>query len=470
MAGPLGGEYPEKHDRMAGATQSTATPKIARSGAHRSRRGWPADPRGPGKTPIASGLRLGQDSPFIGGNTGREMTKAFENVRILDFSQVIAGPFATQLLNMLGAEVIKIEQPRSGDQMRSLLHLDPPAHADMSPPFVAYNFGKKSVAINLKSPDAKDVIFRLAATCDVVLENFRAGVIEQLGFGYEAIRNVKPDIVYCSISGYGQDGPDAHKGAYDAAIQAAAGMMASTGYPDSGPTRATAFPIDVSTGLTAAFAITSALYRRARTGEGQYLDVAMQDAAITLLSSHYARFLAGGPEPQLLGNLSPSGIPTSDAFETADGHLLVATATAGQSELFLKAIGLENRLNEPAFKDYGSRIRNKVEVRAAIAEIMKGRTSDEWVRLLEPLKLPVAKVRNVGEVCADPQLATRGIFAAVASPDRNGESCQVPAAAFVANRDGPGVPGPAPRLGEHTHDVLRMLGYDDAEISRLHLE
>lgn len=399
---------------------------------------------------------------------GQGMTKAFENIRILDFSQVIAGPFAAQLLNMLGADVIKVEQPGGGDQMRSLLHLDPPADPEISPPFAAYNFGKKSIAINLKAPDAREVILKLAATCDVVVENFRAGAIDQLGFGYETIRQVRPDVIYCSISGYGQTGPQSGKGAYDAAIQASAGMMASTGHPDTGPTRATAFPIDVSTGLTAAFAIASALYRRAQTGEGQRLDVAMQDAAITLLSSHYARYLAGGPEPQLWGNLSPSGIPTSDAFETADGHILVATATAGQSETFLKAIGLERRFTEPAFKDNASRIRNKAVVRAAIAEIIRQRTSDEWVGMLEPHKLPVAKVRNVAEVCADPQLETRGILATIPGPN-GGESMRVPAAAFIADTDGPGVPGAAPRIGEHTRDVLHMLGYDDEAIGHLRL-
>lgn len=397
------------------------------------------------------------------------MAQSFENIRILDFSQVIAGPYAAQLLNMLGADVIKVENPGGGDQMRSLLHLDQPQFDDMSPPFMAYNFGKKSIAINLKAPDAHDVIMRLVAKSDVVVENFRAGVIEKLGFGYEAVRAVKPDIVYCSISGYGQQGPDSHLPAYDAAIQAAAGVMASTGHPQTGPVRASAFPIDITTGITAAFAISSALYRRAMTGEGQRLDVAMQDAAITLLSSHYARHLAGGPEPGLTGNLSPSRIPTSDAFATADGHILVSTATGPQSDSFLRAIGLDDMLSDPRLKDNAGRIAHADEVGAAIRTMMKTRTSDEWMAAMEPFGVPAAKVRNVGEVCADPQLTTRGIIASIPATTESSETARVPAAAFIANANGPAVPGPPPRLGEHTREVLEFAGYTSEEIAKLRI-
>jgi crotonobetainyl-CoA:carnitine CoA-transferase CaiB-like acyl-CoA transferase len=370
---------------------------------------------------------------------------------------------------MLGASVIKVEQPGGGDQMRAILPVENAPYPDMSPGFMAYNFGKQSIAINLKAPDAREVILKLAAQSDVVVENFRAGVIDQLGFGYDAIRAVKPDIIYCSISGYGQQGPDARRPAYDPAIQAAAGMMASTGQPDGEPTKTTAFPVDISTGVTAAFAIASALYRHAQTGQGQYLDVAMQDTAITLLSTHYARYLAGGPEPGRIGNGSPSGMPTSDAFETSDGHVLVATATQAQADTLLKAIGLGDRLADPKFKDNPSRIANRDEVHPLIAAAFKQRTSDEWVSHLEGYRLPVAKVRNVGEVCADPQLATRGILATVPAPAGGAEPMRLPAAAFTANADGPGVPGAPPNLGEHTEDVLRSLGYTDEEIQKLRL-
>jgi len=398
------------------------------------------------------------------------MTQAFSNVRILDFSQVIAGPFAAQQFNMLGATIIKVEQPGSGDMMRDLLPVPGSHPPGLSPTFMTYNFGKQSIAINLKAPDAREIILKLAATCDVVVENFRAGVIKQLGFGYDDIRAVKPDIIYCSISGYGQSGPDSKRGAYDAAIQASAGMMAGTGHAETGPVRATAFPIDISTGITAAFAISSALYRHARTGEGQYLDVAMQDTAMTILSSHYARYLAGGPEPELTGNLSPSRMPTSDTFATADGHIMVATGTNAQAIAFLEGIGLGDRLEEPMFKDNGGRIANCAAVQEVIFPIMKTRTSDEWAAILEERRLPISKVRNVAEVTRDPQLETRGILQDVPDPEEPEKTRKLPAAAFIANNDGPTVPGAPPKLGADTTDVLRSLGYSDEQIEGLRIE
>jgi crotonobetainyl-CoA:carnitine CoA-transferase CaiB-like acyl-CoA transferase len=397
------------------------------------------------------------------------MTQAYTDVRILDFSQVIAGPFAAQLFNMLGATVIKVEEPTNGDQMRNLLPVAGAHPPGLSPTFMAYNFGKQSLAVNLKAADAREVILKLAGTCDVVVENFRAGVIRQLGFGYDDIRAVKPDIVYCSISGYGQAGPDSKRAAYDAAIQASAGMMASTGHPETGPVRATAFPIDISTGLTAAFAIASALYRRQRTGEGQYIDVAMQDTAMTLLSSHYARFLAGGDEPELLGNQSPSRMPTSDTFETADGHVMVATGTAAQATAFLEEIGLTDRLGEPMLADNDSRIANRAAVQDIILPIMKTRTSADWVARFEKRKIPAAKVRNVAEVARDPQLETRGILKDVPDPEDARKTRRLPTAAFICDADGPNIPGAPPKLGAETTAVLRSIGYSDDQIAALRI-
>ena len=200
------------------------------------------------------------------------MTKAFEGIRVIDFSQVLAGPFAAGQLALLGADVIKIEQPGEGDQMRAMMTNRDLAELKLSPTFLGVNTNKCGITVDLKHPEAKAIVHRLLAGADVVIENFKGGVIERLGYGYEAVRAVKPDIIYCSISGYGQKGPMAGKAAYDGAIQAASGMMSVTGTPDNGPLRVGYMPVDIPPGLTAAFAIASALFRRGYTGMGQHLD------------------------------------------------------------------------------------------------------------------------------------------------------------------------------------------------------
>ncbi|MBT6093966.1 MAG: CoA transferase [Rhodospirillaceae bacterium] len=397
------------------------------------------------------------------------MTQAFSKIRVLDFSQVVAGPLAAQLLNVLGAEVIKIEQPGAGDQMRVLMTVENDPVPNMSPAFMTTSYGKKSIAINLKSPDAHDVIMRLAATCDVVVENFRAGVIDKLGFGYDAIRAVKPDIVYCSISGYGQSGPKARKPAYDGAMQAASGMMASTGHPDTGPTRTTFLPVDSATGITAAYAIAAALFRRATTGEGQYLDVSMLDSAISVQAANFACLMAGGEEPGLIGNTSPTALPTANCFATADGYVLLVAIRENQVTSLFNAIGLGAMLDDPKFADNKARTTHGDEVLRIIRETLKQQPSDHWVEVLEAATVPVSKVRSLAEVVQDPQLDTRNIITDVPAPGGAEGTIKLVGSAFVANEDGPSVSGPPPVLGEHNDEVLRMLGYTDQDIAALQL-
>ena len=216
------------------------------------------------------------------------MSQAFEDVRIIDFTQVFAGPFAVMQLALLGAEVIKVEQPGTGDQTRGLMNADSTSGA--SPSFLTMNLNKQSLTLNLKSPEADTIVKALVATADVVVENFKAGTMDKMGFGFEALRAIKPDLIYCSISGYGQTGPKAGEAAYDGAIQAASGMMSQNGHPETGPTRTGFMPVDMSTAMHAAFAIASALHRKAKTGQGQQIDLAMMDTALLLQAAQISNF------------------------------------------------------------------------------------------------------------------------------------------------------------------------------------
>ena len=249
------------------------------------------------------------------------MTRAFDGIRVIDFTQVLAGPFATQQLAQLGADVIKIEQPVTGDQTRGLM--PGTDDAGMSPSFLTCNLGKRSLTLNLKAGQARAIVHALVRSADVVAENFTPGVMQRLGFDYATLAAIKPDLIYCSISGYGQSGPKASYAAYDGAIQAASGMMAITGHPETGPTRTGYMPVDMATALNAAFAISAALYRRNVTGAGQFIDVAMMDTAMVVQAPQVTGFLVNGVQPELFGNRSPTRQPTANVFATADGHVQV---------------------------------------------------------------------------------------------------------------------------------------------------
>ena len=237
------------------------------------------------------------------------MAKAFAGIRVLDFSQVLAGPFCTQQLALLGADVIKIEEPRAGDQARSIMADNDIGRIGMSPYFLAMNANKRSMTLDLKHPRAGEILARLAQGADVVVQNFRPGVLARLGFGYEAVRTLKPNIIYCSISGFGQEGPYATAPAYDGAVQAISGIMGCTG-PRGGEAIRVGTPVvDLSTAIMAAFAISTALYRRAATGEGQHVDVAMLDTSLALMSPLLGVYLNTGQAPERLGNGSPRLCP-----------------------------------------------------------------------------------------------------------------------------------------------------------------
>jgi len=392
------------------------------------------------------------------------MAQALAGIRIIDFTQVLAGPFATQQLALLGAEVVKIEQPGTGDQTRGLMNDPDEPTQGMAPSFLSCNMGKKSLTLDLKAAAARDIVTRLVSDADVVVENFRAGVMERLGFGYDSLRAIRPDLIYCSISGYGQSGPKASVPAYDGAIQADSGMMAITGFPESGPTRTGYMPVDMSTALNCAFAISAALFRRAVTGEGQRIDVAMMDTAIVMQMAQVSNYLVNGKQPALLGNRSPTGAPTANSFATADGHINVLALREHQVSGLFEVVGRADALEDPRFASATARISNYDATFSLLQEAIRTRSSSAWLTDLSAAGVPAAAIRSYPEIMQDEQFQHRHAFIEFPKPGQPEAQVKLVRAGYQTDRDGPTTSLPPPLLGEHSRQILQSVGYTDTEI------
>ena len=389
--------------------------------------------------------------------------QAFAGLRILDFTQVLAGPFATQQLAQLGADVIKIEQPGSGDLTRGLMASAPQG---MAPSFLTCNIGKRSLTLNLKDPQAIEIVMKIVDTCDAVVENFKPGTMDKLGLGYEVIKARKPDIVYASVSGYGQSGPKSHLPAFDGAIQATSGMVSLTGHPEGEPVRAGYFAVDMSTALNAAFAISAALYRKLATGEGQRVDVAMLDTALTLMAPQMTAYQSQGTLPALLGNQSPTKQPTANVFATADGHIQIVALKYSQIEDLFAALGEQEFLaNNPQYADARERVKATTAFNELLERCFASQPSEHWIATLTAAGVPVAPIRNLAEVAEDEQLDERLILKAMDHPGVG--SSKVVSATHVADPAPPEVQRPAPTLGQHTDELLAEFGYTQAQIQAL---
>ena len=414
-------------------------------------------------------------NPTTDSNPNHGQTRPFSGYRILDFSQVIAGPVATQLLHASGAQVIKVEAPVKGDQLRHMKLSKGQDTSRASSTFTAINRGKRSITLDLKSAAGQATAKRLACACDVVVENFRPGVIERLGLGYEVMKQARPDIIFCSVSGYGQTGPLSKRPAYDSAIQAASGMMSFTGHPETGPTRTGYTPVDVSAGLLAAFAISSALLRRERTGLGQQLDVAMLDAASMLAMTGLTGYLDDGSSPALMGNASPAHCLTADCFKASDGYLMVSAITPPHGEAVMQCLGLPSSiwheyLPLTAESEAAQRLRQRVN------EAFETQTIDHWGRLLGAKGVAWERVNTVAQAGDLAQHEHRGLIEPV--PPK--EDQDNPAAhtapggrrtfggAFLADTDGPICSdATTPILGSANQSILLEIGLSKDEIQSL---
>ncbi|MBK9253627.1 MAG: CoA transferase [Proteobacteria bacterium] len=385
------------------------------------------------------------------------MRQVLEGIRIADFSHVMAGPYATHLLRLLGAEVIKIEAPGRGDAMR--YYGADRRYDGMAPAFIAVNAGKKSIVLDLKNPDDLAQARSLVGRCDVLVENFRPGVMQRLGLDYPAVKALNPSVVYCSVSGYGQSGPRRDWPAIDNIVQATSGMMSLGGDPDGPPMRV-GFPVvDTLTGQTAAFAIMSALLRRERSGEGDFIDVAMFDATIAFMASAVVPFLVTGQALARTGNTGYSGQPTSALFKAKDGHSIsLGVVQQHQFELLARLLQQPQWLADPLFRDPDTRRQNLAAVQNALSGVLATRDAAEWEQLLSAAGIPCGMVRDISQAMSLPALDERALRIALKVPGLPGrEDVAVLGPGFVSSQAGRTELAAPPTLGQHSEEIRAWL-------------
>jgi crotonobetainyl-CoA:carnitine CoA-transferase CaiB-like acyl-CoA transferase len=397
------------------------------------------------------------------------MSKQLEGLRILDLTNVLAGPFCAYQLAQLGAEVIKVEVPGSGDLARQL-GADPALNkARMGASFLAQNAGKRSVTINLKHAAGRDAFRRLVASADALIENFRPGVMERLGLGYAALKEIKPDLVYCAISGFGADGPLRDNPAYDQIIQGFSGVMSVTGDEGSAPLRV-GYPVcDTLGGITAAFALTAALLRRERSGEGDFIDVSMLESTLVAMGWAVSNWLIAGVKAKPMGNENMTAAP-SGTFRTGDGLLNIAANKQEQFETLCRLLGRPELAVDPRFREREERKRRRYELKAEIEASLARDSASRWAALFNANDVPAGEVLDVASVLAHPQVQERGLVRHFAAAPGVGRDIDVVRAGFRLASGDPAPAGPPPELGADTRDVLASLGYGTAEIDRLGAE